>query len=91
MKEAFTVDEEGTDAVEEQDVNMLTFIVIVVVWYKNGVHNTNERPSVGPGQSLHFPIFYSIFKYFLLFFSVFPFFTCFIYFLAFPSLPILPE
>jgi len=30
MKEAFTVEEEGTDAIEEQDVNLLTFTVIVV-------------------------------------------------------------
>jgi len=30
MKEAFTVEEEGTDAIEEQDVNLLSFTVIVV-------------------------------------------------------------
>ena len=30
MKEAFTIEEEGTDAIEEQDVNLLTFTVIVV-------------------------------------------------------------
>ena len=30
MKEAFTIEEEGTDAIEEQDVNLLSFTVIVV-------------------------------------------------------------
>jgi len=46
MKEAFTVDEEGTDAVEEQDVNMLCvtphgdFLVCtvsVLIMYNNDI------------------------------------------------------
>jgi len=30
MKEAFTVDEEGTDAIEEQDVNNLYFFALII-------------------------------------------------------------
>jgi len=33
----------------------------------------------------------SILSFSIFYFSVFPFLTCFIYYLAFPSLPILPE
>jgi len=31
MKEAFTVDEEGTDAIEEQDVNIFELFLVIIL------------------------------------------------------------
>jgi len=47
-------------------------------------------PHVGPGQSPPYPSLPHLLLYLLVSFT-FPFLTCFIYFLAFPSVSILPE